>query len=394
MPETTTPEAVPSEATLATLHRLIGFDSTSRNSNLELIDWARAELEQAGARTRTSFNAERSKANLLATFGDGPGGLVLSGHTDVVPVDGQAWSSDPFRAEIRDGRLHGRGACDMKGFIAAAITHAPAMAARGRREPIHLALSYDEELGCLGIPVLLADLANAGIQPSACIVGEPTSMQVVSSHKGGRLYRCRVCGKAAHSSLAPKAVNAIEYAGRIAGFVQGIAEKFRTEGPFDPEFDVPHGTISTNLIQGGTGSNIVPASCELMFEHRFLPGSDPEAPIRAVEEFAARELEPRMREIDPSSGIDFACIGAIPALAAVDSALLRTVQQVLGDNAPRKVAYGTEGSFFQAAGIPTIICGPGSIEQAHKADEFVSLEQLRRCEDFLDRIADRLGRLS
>jgi acetylornithine deacetylase len=255
--------------------------------------------------------------------------------------------------------------------------------------PIHVALSYDEELGCLGIPVLLADLREAGIRPAACIVGEPTSMHVVSSHKGGRLYRCRICGKAAHSSLAPHAVNAIEYGARIAAFVQDIAEEYRTQGPFDDAFDVPHSTISTNLIEGGTGTNIIPALCELMFEYRLLPGSDVELPIRRIEEFARTVLLPRMRAVDPTTDITFEAIGGIPPLVEEDSELLRTVQQVLGENAPQKVAYGTEGSFFQQAGIPTIVCGPGSIEHAHKADEFVPLAELARCEDFLDRMAER-----
>jgi acetylornithine deacetylase len=379
----------PSEATLERLRRLIAFDSTSRNSNLDLIDWAHAELQAAGARTRTSFNAERSKANLFATFGEGPGGLVLSGHTDVVPVDGQDWASDPFEADIRGENLYGRGACDMKGFVAAAMTRAPAMAAHARG-PIHVALSYDEELGCLGIGTMLADIAQAGIRPAACIVGEPTSMRVVSAHKGGRLYRCRVCGKAAHSSLAPRAVNAIEYGARIATFVQDIAEEFRTQGPFDHAFDVAHSTISTNIVSGGTGSNIIPALCELMFEHRFLPGSDPEMPLRRIEEYVRRELLPRMHAIDPATSITFECIGGIPALAGEDSDILRTVQQVLGDNAPQKVAYGTEASQFQQAGIPAIVCGPGSIEHAHKADEFVPLAELARCEQFLDRMAERV----
>ncbi len=377
--------SLPSEATLDHLRTLIGFDSTSRNSNLELIEWARGVLEAAGARTRISHDAERRKANLFATFGEGPGGLVLSGHTDVVPVDGQDWRSDPFRADIRDGRLYGRGACDMKGFLAAALSRAPSIAA-GARAPVHLALSYDEELGCLGIPVLLEDIARAGITPASCLVGEPTSMQVVAAHKGGRLYRCRVCGRAAHSSLAPQAVNAIEYGARIAVFVQQLAERFRDEGPFDDAFDVPHSTISTNLASGGSGSNIVPALAELMFEHRFLPGTDPEAPIRAIRAFAERELIPRMRAVDPAAGIMFEQIGAIPALAADPSELLDAAEKLLGGNGPRKVAYGTEGSFFQQAGIPTIVCGPGSIEQAHRADEYVDLDQLRRCEEFLDRI--------
>lgn len=378
-----------SSATLEVLERLIAFDSVSRNSNLDVIDWARGLLEGSGATTRTSMNADRTKANLFATWGEGDGGFVLSGHTDVVPVDGQDWRSDPFRADIRDGRLYGRGACDMKGFVAVAM--ARAMAAGGSRcgRPLHVALSYDEEMGCLGIPVLIADIQASGMRPSACLVGEPTSMEVVSAHKGGRLYRCRVRGRAAHSSLAPQAVNAIEFGARVIGFVQDIAERFRTEGPFDHDFDVAHSTISTNLASGGNGSNIVPAGFEFMFEHRFLPGTDSEAPIREITARVARELLPRMRAVDPEAGIDFEPIGAIPALAVPEqAAILAHGRAIAGGGPVRKVAYGTEASFFQEVGIDTIVCGPGSIAQAHKADEYVELDQLARCERFVDALIE------
>ena len=370
-----------SSDTLQILERLIGFDSTSRNSNLEVIDWARGLLEGSGARTRTSYNAERSKANLFASWGEADGGLVLSGHTDVVPVDGQDWQSDPFRADIRDGRLHGRGACDMKGFVAVAMARAMAL---GRGRKLHVALTYDEEQGCLGIPVLLDDLRASGIRPAACLVGEPTLMEVVSAHKGGRLYRCRVRGRAAHSSLAPQAVNAIEFGARVIGFVQDIADRFARSGPFDRDFDVAHSTISTNLASGGTGSNIVPAAFEFMFEHRFLPGSDPEAPIAEIAARVAAEVLPRMRATDPEADIAFECIGRIPALAVPDAAPVLALARTLAPGPVRKVAYGTEASFFQEAGIDTIVCGPGSIAQAHRADEFVSLDQLRQCEVFVD----------
>jgi acetylornithine deacetylase len=386
-----TGDAVPTQTTLDHLARLIGFDSVSRNSNLALIDWARALLEQAGARTRTSFNAERSKANLFATFGEGSGGLVLSGHTDVVPVDGQNWTSDPFRAEIRGGKLYGRGACDMKGFVAVALSRAPVLA-RQSAAPVHVALTYDEEQGCLGIPVLLADLAEAGIRPACCVVGEPTSMKLVASHKGGRIYRAHIRGRAAHSSLTPQAVNAIEYAGRVAAFIQSLADGWRENGPFEEGFDVTHSTISINLIEGGNGPNIVPARCEMLFEHRFLPGTDPEGAIRAIDDFVRRELLPRMQAVDPETGVSFECVGRIPALAArTEAPVLAAAQETLGQPAPQKVAYGTEAAFFQAAGIDAIVCGPGSIAQAHRADEFVPLSELAACESFLDGLWERLA---
>ncbi len=372
--------------TLDILGRLIAFDSTSRNSNLDVIDWARGLLEGSGAVTRTSMNAERTKANLFATWGgEGDGGLVLSGHTDVVPVDGQDWRGSPFQAAIRDGRVYGRGACDMKGFVAVAMARAMAAADMPRCRPLHVALTYDEEMGCLGIPVLIADLKASGMKPASCLVGEPTLMEVVSAHKGGRLYRCRVTGLAAHSSLAPQAVNAIEYGARVIGFVQDIAMRFRDAGPYDRAFDVTHSTISTNLASGGSGSNIVPAGFEFMFEHRFLPGSHPEAPIEEITRRVGRELLPLMRAVDPAAEISFECIGRIPALAVPAQAeVLARARTLTGDGSVRKVAYGTEASFFQEAGIDSIVCGPGSIAQAHKADEYVALEQLARCEAFVD----------
>jgi acetylornithine deacetylase len=384
----------PSDRTLDLLSTLIGFDSVSRHSNLDLIDWAGDLLREAGATTRVSFNRERTKANLFATFAgseSADGGLILSGHTDVVPVDGQDWNSDPFRAEIRDGRVHGRGACDMKGFLAVALARAPALAAQGLRAPLHLALSYDEELGCLGISGLLDDLRAGGIRPAACIVGEPTGLRPVVAHKGGASWRCRVCGRAAHSSLAPQAVNAIEYAASLIAFIQQIGEEFRESGPFDQDFDVPHTTISTNLIEGGNGTNIVPAECSFQFEYRALPGMDGEAIIGHVRGFAAERLLPRMRAIDPAADITFECLARIPPLTAdLPSAVFTTACAVLGRGEAAKVAFGTEASFFQESGIPSIVCGPGSIEQAHKADEFVSLVELARCEAFIDGMVQRL----
>lgn len=256
------PHLSPTTETLECLRQLIGFDSTSRNSNLELIDWAEAHLSAQGATIRRSYNRERTKANLFASFGEGLGGVVLSGHTDVVPVDGQNWSTDPFKVDIRDGLLYGRGACDMKGFIGVVLARAQAFSRARLDAPIHVALSYDEEVGCLGIPGLLTDLATAGIRPDGCIVGEPTSMRPVTAHKGGRVYRCCVRGQAAHSSLTPQGLNAIEYAARVITFIQDLSWREEENGPRVEGLDVPYSTISTNLISGGNGRNIIPAECE------------------------------------------------------------------------------------------------------------------------------------
>ncbi|MFL9868976.1 acetylornithine deacetylase [Paraburkholderia fungorum] len=386
--------ARPSQATLDCLSQLISFDTTSRNSNLALIEWAAERLESAGATLRYDYNAERSKANLFATFGNGPGGVVLSGHTDVVPVDGQAWTSDPFAAQIRDGRLYGRGACDMKAFIGVVLAQAQRFGAARLREPLHVALSYDEEVGCLGVPGLIAAMKDAGLTPSGCIVGEPTDMRVIAAHKGGRIYRCHVRGCAAHSSLTPKGLNAIEYASRIISRIQDLAEEEEAHGERVDGFDVPFSTISTNTIEGGNGRNIIPADCEFFFEYRFLPGVSPERFIDALKHYVDGTVLPKMRARNRLADVSFECVGNIPALDASEAdEIHRLAMALIGDVHGRggKVAYGTEASFFQNAGVPAIVCGPGSIDQAHKADEYVSLDQLYQCERFIGRLIERVS---
>lgn len=380
-------------STVDCLSQLIGFDTTSRNSNLALIDWARAWLEPLGAQVRISHNSERTKANLFATFGDGPGGMVLSGHTDVVPVDGQKWTTDPFQADVRDGRLYGRGACDMKAFIASILAQAPLMAAAKLRTPIHLALTYDEEVGCLGVPVLIDDLRSVGIRPSGCIVGEPTSMRMVTAHKGGRMYRCRVRGHAAHSSLTLKGVNAIEYAARIITFIQDMAEREAAEGIHVDGFDVPFTTISTNLISGGSGRNIIPADCEFFFDYRYVPGMPAAEFQDRITRFIDREVEPRMKARHPQAGVQLELMGEVPALDAQErDEVVQLVRSLLRPQQSAKVAYGTEASFFQGMGVPSIVCGPGSIDNAHKPDEFVPLDELDACDRMVQQLIGRLSR--
>jgi acetylornithine deacetylase len=377
--------------TTEALQKLISFDTVSRNSNLACIDWARAHLQAHGARTRMDWNADRSKANMLATFGEGPGGIVLSGHVDVVPVDGQDWSSDPFTASIRDGRVYGRGACDMKGFDAVVLGHVPDYAAANLAQPIHVALTYDEELGCLGIPHLIAAMAQWNIHPAGCIVGEPTLMRLVCAHKGGRVYRGRVTGRAAHSSLTPSAVNAIEYAAALIARIQAIGARERDTGLRAAGFDMPFTTISTNLASGGNGPNIVPATAEFLFEYRYIPGFDPNAIIAELSELAA-DLTAQMRAIAPETGIEFIEINEIPALAPNETAdIHRLALGLLAEKTVEKVSYGTEASFFQRYGVPSIVCGPGSILQAHKPDEYVSLDQLRSCDQFIEGLVRQLS---
>ncbi|GAB7549405.1 acetylornithine deacetylase [Cupriavidus sp. 8B] len=379
--------------TVECLADLISFDTTSRNSNIQLIEWAADRFEKIGARLRYDYNADRTKANLFATFGEGDhGGIVLSGHTDVVPVDGQHWQSDPFVADIRDGRVYGRGASDMKGFIAVVLANAELFATAKLAKPVHIALTYDEEVGCLGVPGLIAEIERAGIRPAGCIVGEPTSMRVIGAHKAGRIYRCRVRGCAAHSSLTPKAVNAIEYASKLISHIQDLAEKEESHGTRDNIFDVPFSTISTNNIVGGSADNIIPANCEFVFDYRLLPGLSPDPFIESVERYANEVLLPKMRRKYADAAIDFECIGNIPALDGKESdEIYKIATELIGQDRAEKVAYGTEAAYFQQYGVPSIVCGPGSIEQAHKADEYVTLDQLAACERF---IVNLVGRIS
>ena len=266
----------PSAEVLDAIDRAIAFPTVSRDSNLALIEWARAQLEALGARCRLTYDEGRTKANLFATLGpDTPGGVVLSGHTDVVPIEGQRWDTDPFRAETDDERIYGRGAADMKGFVATALALAPEFVANGLRRPLHFALSFDEEIGCIGVRRLITDLGNAGIRPDAVLVGEPTSMRVVIGHKGKHGYRCTVHGLSCHSAYAPQGVNAVEAAAEVIAYLKGMARRFRDHGPHDALFDVTHTTVHTGVISGGTALNIVPKECSFDFEFRHLPGDDP-----------------------------------------------------------------------------------------------------------------------
>lgn len=319
-------------------------------------------------------------------------GLVLSGHTDVVPIDGQDWTSEPFTATIRGDKLYGRGACDMKGFIACALTLLPQavqLSNSGKlRRPLHLALSFDEEVGCLGAPLILADLKARGITPDYCIVGEPTNMAMVVAHKGIAVYRCRVHGKSAHSSLTMQGVNAISYASRLIGYVDTLAEEISGRDDNDVLFDVPYSTLSVGTIRGGTATNIVPNLCEFTFDYRNLPHmtqDDILVPIQAK----VAELSAQMQARAPETGIELVQEESVPAMTDNDSAELQTLIAALtGDDERHKVAYATEGGQFTNAGIPTIICGPGSIEQAHKADEYVALSEIERCDEFLQKLLD------
>ena len=377
--------------TINRLSRLIAFDTTSRHSNLALIHDCADYLESLGLKPWLSHNADQSKANLFATIaaadGNTEGGLILSGHTDVVPTDGQAWQSDPYRADIREGRLYGRGSADMKGFIAAVLAAAPAMVQAELKRPLHIALSYDEEIGCLGAPVMIAELQKRGLTPEHCIVGEPTSMRMVVAHKGIHTFRCAVHGKAAHSSLTPQGVNAIEYAAKLIVFINELAGRLKARYDTDPDYDVPFSTLSVNTIAGGIAGNIVPQLCEFEFDYRNLPHMSPADITAPIEAHIREVLQPQMQAVDAACRIDMRHGENVPAMPEAEAALLHDlITQLVQDSSRLKVAYATEGGQFQQAGIPTVICGPGNIEQAHKADEFVELSQLARCDAFLHKL--------
>ena len=379
--------------TLALIERLIGFDTTSRGSNLGLIEWTRDYLKSYGIESRLTYDASGTKANLFATVHKGTKpGIVLSGHTDVVPVDGQNWASDPFKATIKGDRLYGRGACDMKSYIAVALAMMPRFAAADLKAPLHLALSYDEEVGCLGVRGLLADLARNDIRPAAAVIGEPTGMQPVIAHKGKRSYRCCVRGKEAHSALTPQGVNAIEYAARIITYIRHMAERLQACESRDFGFDVPFTTLQTGLVSGGTASNIVPRECVFHFEFRYLPGADADALEKEIKDYAERVILPEMQRTDPDTGISIETKADIPGLNTTEEDEVAHLAQALSRNkSTAKVAYATEGGLFQQAGIPAIICGPGSIEQAHKPDEYVTLAQVTLCESFMERLLERMS---
>jgi acetylornithine deacetylase len=382
-------------AYLALADELIRYDTTSSRSNLGLIEAIRDRLRAHQVETLLVYDRARQKANLFATLpafnGETNGGVVLSGHTDVVPVTDQNWSSDPFDPTIRGDRLYGRGSCDMKGFIAVTLGLLPDIQKRRLREPVHFAFSFDEEVGCLGAPLLLAELAERDIRPAGCIVGEPTSMRPVVAHKGNNAYRCCVKGVAAHSSRTPSGVNAIEYAARLICRIRDTADTLRRNGPFDRVFDVPFSTAQTGLIKGGVAINTIPEDCEFFFEYRNLPSEDPERFFEQIARYAREELEPQMREVSNAAAISFEKVGTTLSLdSAEQAAITQLVRTLCNDFETRKVTYGTEAGLFSQAGIPTVICGPGSIDDAHKADESVELSQLAECDQFLRRVLDTL----
>ena len=377
--------------TIDLLKTLVAFDTTSRESNLGLIEFVRDHLKSLGIESRLSYDAEKRKANLFATIGDMPGrGIVLCGHTDVVPVDGQAWDTNPFEAHIAHGKIYGRGAVDMKGFIAASLAMLPAYQASALKQPLHLALTYDEEIGCVGVQSLIRDLQQINIHPAGCFVGEPTRMQVMTGHKGMRVTRCNVRGLEAHSSLAPEAINAIEYAGRLIEKIRLMALELRTEGPFDHVFKVPHTTMQTGMIKGGTAPNIVAKDCEFVFDCRTLPQSQSDELISKIQAHAEL-LKEEMRKVYAESDISFETLANAAPLATSDEAPIAYLGKALArNNLLGRVSFATDAGWLHQAGIPCVVVGPGDIDVAHKPNEFIEISQLEECLGFLDRLRERM----
>ncbi|WP_254073538.1 acetylornithine deacetylase [Acidisphaera sp. S103] len=374
------------------LERLVAFDTTSRNSNLKLISFIREYLDGLGVAYRVSTDAAGQKANIHAIIGpQTAGGLALSGHVDTVPVDGQAWTGDPFALRRRDGKLFARGSCDMKGFVAACLSAVPDFQARELVRPLHLFISYDEEVGCGGAKRLIQDLAESGLRPDLCVVGEPSSMKPILAHKGKLNLNVTVRGLPGHSSEPAKGVNAVQAAGEAIAWVAREARRLAAEGPFEDGFDPAYTTIHVGTVEGGTILNIIPERAAFTMEWRPIPGDSPYRHLDRMKAQIAETIEPAMKAVHPDCGFTYEIGLEMPGMALpADHALATEVKHVVGSNSAGKVAYGTEGGFYENAGIPTIICGPGDIAQAHQPDEWIAESELEACDKFIRRLADRL----
>ncbi|MFB0491393.1 acetylornithine deacetylase [Methylobacterium sp. OAE515] len=375
---------------VALLERLVAFDTVSARSNLPLIDWVEAYCRRHGAVVERVVDPTGLKAALLVSVGPFASrpGYVLSGHSDVVPAEGQPWSSDPFILREAEGRLYGRGTSDMKGFLAVCLALLPEMAAAELTTPIHLAISYDEEVGCLGVRPLIDRMLACIPRPLGCFVGEPTGMEVVVGHKGKSAARLTFRGRASHSALAPQGVNAVEYAARFIEHVRLSAEALARDGARDPLYDVPHTTGLSSVVQGGTALNIVPDTCSVAFEYRAIGADDAGALAAAAIAYATDTLVPLMRAVDAACGVTVEPLIDYPGLDTDPEAPIVTLaKRLAGRNGHAKVSYGTEGGLFERlGGVPAVVIGPGSIARAHKADEYVTRDELEACAGFVRRL--------
>jgi acetylornithine deacetylase len=373
------------ERAIAMTERLIAFDTTSRNSNLALIEDVKAYLAELGIASRLTYDHDGAKANLWCTIGpQEKGGIVLSGHTDVVPVDGQDWTSDPFTLTRKGDRLYGRGTADMKGFVAIALALAPEMAAAALQVPIHFALSFDEEVGCFGVQHIIADVVANLPLPRAVIVGEPTEMKLIGGNKGTRIYRTRVTGVPGHSSDPRNGANAIIAASRMIAFIDDLGQEIAA-GPHDEtEFDPPYTTMSVGVIEGGTAHNIIPEFCDITWGMRVLPSDDADVYEDRISTYCREELEPAMKAVAPHCGFEHNKLVDVIGLQPDEHSAAETlVRQLTGLNQSSVVSFGTEAGAFQQAGMPAVIFGLGSIDVAHKADEYIPVDQMAQCVDFI-----------
>jgi acetylornithine deacetylase len=380
--------------TRAILGELIGFPTVSADSNLELIAYCAARLDALGVKTDLTLDPSGTKANLFVTIGpDVDGGIVLSGHTDVVPVEGQDWSANPFEAVERDGLIYGRGACDMKGFIACALALAPRMAEADLRRPVHFALTYDEETGCLGAPVLLKAVAESGRRPAICIIGEPTEMRLIEGHKGCNEYTTRFSGLPGHGSRPELGVSAVEYAVRYVGRLLELREDLKGRAPAGSRFEPPWSTLQVGRITGGIAHNVIADNCEVAWEFRPVVDADTTFLKAEIAAYVDGTLLPAMHAVHPEASIETEVIGEVVGFEPMPhSEACDLVAELTGGNVREVVSFGTEAGLFQKQGISTVICGPGSIAQAHKADEFVSVDQLELCLDMIGKLVAKLER--
>jgi len=379
--------------TVDLLRQLVAFDTTSRNSNLELIHFIRDYLAGFGVEATLLFNDEGSKANLFATIGPNiAGGVVLSGHTDVVPVDGQDWATDPFVLTERDGKLYGRGSADMKGFIACALAAVPGFVAADLKRPVHLAFSYDEEVGCLGIQAMLPDLKKYIAPPRLVVVGEPTSMQVANAHKGQHVSHTRITGREAHSSRPGDGVNAVEVAAELITFIGSMRDRARDSGPRDATFDPPYTSFNIGPIKGGSAFNIIPNTCEFDWEFRAVPGDRPESILAEYQAHLDSVINTRLKALHPECVAVSEVWAFLPPLNANPGSDAEVLALALAaKNQTSVVAFGTEGGHFQSIDFPAVVCGPGDIANAHKPNEFIENRQLAACGQLMVRLGEALS---
>ncbi|MEI7970699.1 MAG: acetylornithine deacetylase [Betaproteobacteria bacterium] len=374
------------------LARLVAFPTVSADPNVPLIEYVRALLAGHGVDSELFANDAGTKASLWATVGPAARpGLVLSGHTDVVPAAGQAWTRSPFVLTDEGDRLYGRGTADMKGFLACVLAMVPVFVARGGPVPIHLAFSYDEEIGCLGVRPMLAEIARRRPLPLGCVIGEPTGGRPVTAHKGKVAVRCDVVGRACHSAHAPEGVNAVEKAARLIVAIEDLAQAFAARGPRDARFDPPFATAQTGVFSGGSSVNVVPARASFSFEARSTDEAELDGFLEAVRMKAERDVLPAMRTQAAEAEVRFEQLTRYPALrSADDETVVALALEASGEPQTGVISFGSEGGLFVEAGIPAVICGPGSMDQGHKPDEFVTRAELRRCLRFLSRLGEHL----